>query len=1384
MSNHHPSYPQGGAAGGGGGGGSAGGGRAASPGQQQPPSPNLNGADLRRQNTLLQQQQYPQQQYGGPYTIAQPPQPHMQQQQQQQYPPYPPRHPQQGIYHQPPPRPPRNLGPPNDSSPPLLPYRNPSPNASPPVSPPLPRRPTQAPPPPPPGYQQQQQQQPAFRGEHPFYSHTVIHQSHQQQYNIPPPQPRYYGDGGPPPPPSQPVRPSSAGGYPMQAQGQHHAPYPMQGGPPRAPYALPPQQQQQYPPPPRPMPRPQPRPMPPSQQHYPPPHPHQQQSQYHPFQPPPMVSSPLVMPQSQQQQMHHKPLVHSLTTSSLSSLPPPQPRYPQRHSGGSMHSSPLAQSRHPHLPTPPPRVDSDPPSETNTLVNVGRRDSATSTLNDLALPVIYPAMLSMVAEAFRAKVPLANRSKDSLEYNECFVGREAVDTIAYLIKSTDRNLSLLLGRALDAQKFFHDVTYNHRLRDSSNELYKFQAQIPMTPVLADPLQDGASYFSFAPTSPTLLQSLQPIDPEDGGLPNGVFTLLTDCYSPTCTRDRLCYSIACPRRLEQQTRIVSQMSSQLQRTPSRVSLNDFDKQHQLWFTSVPKEIVESVSDSERKRQEVIFETIQTEREFVTDLDIIGRVFVEPLRHSQIIPADRMEEFIDNVFYNVDELYQINSLLLAKLLTRQKESSIVDKIGDIFISIVDSFEAYVRYGAQQVLARYHLDQERTNNPEFAKFLQECERNPDCRKLPVQSFLARPTTRIGRYPLLLKSAMDAAADHHPDRTLLPQAIHVIREVLSSINLVAGRAENKLKLEQLQQSLVFNPGEIIDLDLGRPETFMAREGHLVIRKNGSDVDLQVFLFDHMLLLTKVKKAGLHKVYKRPIPLEFLIISDNHGTSSRRASGMFGQGHRSGSSASGSFSHPTPPSLQAAAASNGQSMPGPAKASNPLMAYHRANTASGSGSSLAALDITKGFPFTITHLGREGGVYTLYAASQADRRTWRDAIEQQKSLRTVRHRPPFKLVTLFDTTFPHNCRANSSTVYKDRILVGTDQGMFVAPLESTHPDALPSYTPLNIDLLDKESSPPPPTFRKVLEIEKISQVDVLPDHGMITLLAEKSLWTFPIDVLDGPPPVTDPTTTTASAALASVTARGEKISGHLNFYKNGVCRDRTFISGVRLTALNSRVKIYEPVAVADAKKRGKLGKFFAGADVSVKTFKVSKEFYIPAEASSIHYLRTKLCVGCSKGFEVVDLETLMPQGLIDAEDDRMDFVNKREGLKPISIFRLASGDFLLCYNEFGFYIDRFGVRTKHDALIQWTGFPTHFTFIPPYIIAYEPSFVEIRDVDSGELVQIVPTSNLRVLNSEPEKMHMVVDAGFDTPSLVTLRQLPVDDDAASGASAGDVKKR
>lgn len=67
-------------------------------------------------------------------------------------------------------------------------------------------------------------------------------------------------------------------------------------------------------------------------------------------------------------------------------------------------------------------------------------------------------------------------------------------------------------------------------------------------------------------------------------------------------------------------------------------------------------------------------------------------------------------------------------------------------------------------------------------------------------------------------------------------------------------------------------------------------------------------------------------------------------------------------------------------------------------------------------------------------------------------------------------------------------------------------------------------------------------------------------------------------------------------------------------------------------------------------------------------------ESNSLHFLRNRLCVGCAKGFEIVDLETLDTQSLLDPEDSSLDFIQKRDNVRPMAIYRVEQ-DFLLCYN-------------------------------------------------------------------------------------------------------------
>lgn len=148
----------------------------------------------------------------------------------------------------------------------------------------------------------------------------------------------------------------------------------------------------------------------------------------------------------------------------------------------------------------------------------------------------------------------------------------------------------------------------------------------------------------------------------------------------------------------------------------------------------------------------------------------------------------------------------------------------------------------------------------------------------------------------------------------------------------------------------------------------------------------------------------------------------------------------------------------------------------------------------------------------------------------------------------------------------------------------------------------------------------------------------------------------------------------------------------------------------------------------------------------VHQEYYIPAESSSIHFLRSTLCVGCARGFEVVSLETTETQSLLDQADTSLDFVAKKENVKPIHIERM-NGEFLLNYSDFSFFVNRNGWRARPDWRISWEGNPNAFALSYPYILAFEPNFIEIRHIETSELIHIMTGKNIRMLHSSTREV-------------------------------------
>lgn len=291
----------------------------------------------------------------------------------------------------------------------------------------------------------------------------------------------------------------------------------------------------------------------------------------------------------------------------------------------------------------------------------------------------------------------------------------------------------------------------------------------------------------------------------------------------------------------------------------------------------------------------------------------------------------------------------------------------------------------------------------------------------------------------------------------------------------------------------------------------------------------------------------------------------------------------------------------------------------------------------------------------------------------------------------------------------------------------------------------------DKNAKP-----RRVIEISYVTQIDTLEEYQLLLVLANKTLSSYPMEALEAP------------EGQNSLARRPKKIQGHANFFKAGIGLGRHLVCSVKTSALSTTIKVFEPMdSLAKGKKKPALSKMFQSGQDTLKPFKVSsrfsnllfpsescktfsdtctQEYYIPAESSSVHFLRSTLCVGCARGFEVVSLETTESQSLLDVADTSLDFVARKENVKPIHIERL-NGEFLLNYSDFSFFVNRNGWRARPDWKISWEGNPNAFALSYPYILAFEPNFIEIRHVETSELIHIMTGRNIRMLHSSTREV-------------------------------------
>ncbi|KAJ2398550.1 hypothetical protein GGI23_003181, partial [Coemansia sp. RSA 2559] len=182
-----------------------------------------------------------------------------------------------------------------------------------------------------------------------------------------------------------------------------------------------------------------------------------------------------------------------------------------------------------------------------------------------------------------------------------------------------------------------------------------------------------------------------------------------------------------------------------------------KSRMLWregFT--PNEIENStINEKEVKRQEVIFEIIHTEADYVKDLRIIVDILLTPMHNLKIVPASQ----IDLIFGNIREILELHESINHAFMERQRQQyPVLWDISDVLQPFVQHFRVYAKYICNQDNALNLVEELRRTSNNFAVFWKERQKRPECRNLPMESFLTLPFQRLLKYPLLLRTLLGA--------------------------------------------------------------------------------------------------------------------------------------------------------------------------------------------------------------------------------------------------------------------------------------------------------------------------------------------------------------------------------------------------------------------------------------------------------------------------------------------------------------------------------------------------------------------------------------------------------------------------------------------------
>ncbi|XP_042372648.1 rho guanine nucleotide exchange factor 18 isoform X2 [Plectropomus leopardus] len=239
----------------------------------------------------------------------------------------------------------------------------------------------------------------------------------------------------------------------------------------------------------------------------------------------------------------------------------------------------------------------------------------------------------------------------------------------------------------------------------------------------------------------------------------------------------------------------------------------DLEAESWSLAVEQQYVKKHSKEMVKRQDVIYELMQTEMHHVRTLKTMLRVYVRELKENLQMDSGRL----DCLFPRLENLLELHTHFLSRLKERQRESLVspndrnytINRVADILIAqfsgeigerMKDSYGDFCSHHTEAV--SYYKEQLQ-NNKKFQNIIRKINNLSIVRRLGVTECILLVTQRITKYPVLVERILhntEAGTEEHEDLT---RALGLIKDTIVQVDTLVNLHEKNSRLRDIHNKM-----------------------------------------------------------------------------------------------------------------------------------------------------------------------------------------------------------------------------------------------------------------------------------------------------------------------------------------------------------------------------------------------------------------------------------------------------------------------------------------------------------------------------------------------------------------------------------------------------